>query len=87
MLSFLSLYITTLIVVASFNKWQLIDAGRDDKHTDDLTENPDFGPFPPKPGESGSQVPPNWKWKTVLVDDLCSDNPYVRNQADSKFRN
>ena len=57
-----------------------VDAG------DDLTRDPNLGRLPPRPGEQGSQVPSNWQWKPVLVDDLSSNNPYQKNQAERTYQ-
>jgi hypothetical protein len=68
--------------VTLFNELQWINGSRNRKWKDDLTNDPNLGALPVRPGEEGSQVPPNWQWKPVLVDDLSSDNPHIRNQAD-----
>lgn len=67
--------------ITFFNKFEYINASNKCRCPDDLTDGPNLGPLPPRPGEPGSQVPPNWHWEHVLVNDLCSPNPRVRNQA------
>jgi len=85
MLSSPFLYLSFLGILF-FNKLQWVNAGRDCKCSGDLTNDPNLGPLPPRPGDEGSQVPPNWQWQPVLVDDLSSDSPHIRNQADRLFQ-
>jgi hypothetical protein len=72
--------------VTLFNELQWVDAGRDRRCPDDLTNGPNLGLLPPRPREEGSQVPSNWQWKPVLVDDLCSNDRYTRNCAQRLFQ-
>lgn len=79
MSSSLCLYLLFLSVTF-FYELSWIDAG------DDLTHNPKLGSLPPRPGEEGSQVPSNWQWKPVLVDDLSSNDPHQKNQAERTYQ-
>ena len=72
--------------VVLFNEFQWIHAGRHRKGSEDLTSDPHLGRLPPHPGEQDSQVPPNWRWQPVLVDDLCSDHPHTRDRAGRTFQ-
>ncbi|CAF1470839.1 unnamed protein product [Adineta steineri] len=81
MFSFSLLYFLFLNIIF-FNKLQWIDAGRNDKYSEDLTKNFGFGNLPPRPGEHGSQVPANWDWEPVLVDDINSNDRRTRDHAD-----
>ena len=72
--------------VTFFNTLQWVNAGRVCKCRGDAINDLDFGLLPPRPGENGSQVPPDWKWEPVLVDDLCSNNPHIQNQAQILFQ-
>ncbi|CAF3975659.1 unnamed protein product [Rotaria sp. Silwood1] len=72
--------------VTIFNQLQWINANRNGTYSGGSTNDPNFGPVPPRPGEAGSQVPPNWKWQSVSVDDICGDNPYIRDQAQRLFQ-
>ena len=85
MFSFPFLYLL-LLGVTLFNKLQWVITGRDCRCSGDLTNDPNLSPLPPRPGEKGSQVPPNWQWKPALVDDLCSDNPHIRGRAQNLFQ-
>lgn len=72
--------------VIFLNELQWINAGRDCQCSGDLTNDPNLGFLPPRPGEEGSQVPPNWQWEPVLLDDISSDNPRVRDRAAKLFQ-
>ncbi|CAF1084135.1 unnamed protein product [Adineta steineri] len=85
MFSFSLLYFLFLNIIF-FNKLQWIDAGRNDKYSEDLTKNPDFGNLPPRPGEHGSQVPSDWDWKPVLVDDINSNDRLTRDHANRLYQ-
>ncbi|CAF1135755.1 unnamed protein product [Rotaria sp. Silwood1] len=69
-----------------FDELQRIKTSRNCRYSNELTNDPNLGPLPPSPGEEGSQVPPNWQWKPVLVDDLSSDNADRRNLAERLFQ-
>jgi hypothetical protein len=84
---FSSLFLCLLFLGATlFHELQLINASRNSKRPDDLTNDPNLGPLPPRPGEEGSQVPPNWQWQPALVDDLSSGNPATRERAKELFQ-
>jgi len=72
--------------VTLFNEFQWVTASRNRKYPGDLTNDPNLGPLPPRPRETGSQVPPDWKWEPVLVDDLSSDAPGPRHRAERLFQ-
>ena len=71
--------------VTFLNEFQGIHAGRDCKCSHDLTDDPNLGRLPPRPGEKGSKVPRNWQWEPVLVDDLTSIDKQIRNNASNSF--
>ena len=67
-------------------EWSLVNAGRDHQDRNDIVHHPNLGPLPPRPGEKGSQVPSNWQWRPVLVDDLSSNNSHTQNRANRIFQ-
>ena len=75
-----------LFMILMFNQYLNVLSVDDCKCKDDLIDDPNLGPIPPVPGEEGSQVPLNWKWKAVLVDDLCSDNRHTKERAQRLFQ-
>ncbi|CAF1121263.1 unnamed protein product [Rotaria magnacalcarata] len=81
-----SLISISFLAVVLFNEVQWVDTSGNGKSPDDLTEDPNLGVLPPRPGEAGSQVPPNWQWKRVLVDDLSSHNPEIKTRAERLFQ-
>jgi hypothetical protein len=84
---FSSLFLCLLFLnVILFNELQWVNAGGDCRCPGDLTNDLNLGPLPPRPGEAGSQVPPNWQWEPVLVDDISSDHPHTRNRAQTLFQ-
>lgn len=78
-----SFFCLSFLGITLFIELQWVKAGR---NKDDLTNDPNLGVLPPRPREKGSQVPPNWQWKPVLVDDLSSNNPHTRDQAKRLFQ-
>ncbi|CAF2914573.1 unnamed protein product [Rotaria sp. Silwood2] len=79
------LYFSFLGVII-FNELQSVSADRNCTCSDHSTTDLNLEPVPPRPGEAGSQVPPNWSWRTVLVDELCSNNPHTRERAQRVFQ-
>jgi len=76
----------SFIGVTLFNELEWVNGVRGCKCQDDLTNDPNLGALPPRPREQGSQVPRNWQWEPVFVDDLSSNASGIRNQAARLFQ-